>query len=113
MNPLLCPQCQTILTPDQNFCPKCGTKIKDAVLSVTMGKQLSIYALSFFLPPLGLWPGIKYLRQNEQSAKRVGIIALVLTVISLILNVWFGIAIYNQYKQTFSSQLNQYQHLGL
>lgn len=72
---------------EQITCPNCGTVIPQPSLSTTIGKQLSIYALSIFLPPLGLWPGIKYLLQKDKKANIIGIVAILLTVLSTVITI--------------------------
>lgn len=59
--------------------------------------QIGIYALAIFLPPLGLWPGVKYLAKKGQQAKRVGIIAIALTLASSILTIWAIFSLFNNY----------------
>jgi uncharacterized membrane protein YqaE (UPF0057 family) len=117
MNPeqKLCLFCHFPVAETYYFCPNCGKNLKAPPVSTTIFKQIGIYALSIFLPPLGLWPGIKYLRQNSQRAKTVGLVAIILTIISTIITVWLAIGMFNQVGQSLMNQgiLNQYQNLGL
>ena len=55
-------------------------------LSTSIGKQISIYAVSFFLPPFGLIPAYKYLKQAEFKYKKIGYIAVALTISSVVLS---------------------------
>ncbi len=48
--------------------------------------QVGLYLLSVLLPPLGLWPGMKYLRSSYAPARRVGIIVAVLTAVSFVVS---------------------------
>lgn len=82
--------------------------IKDPSNQMTIGKQISIYALSIFLPPLGLIPGIKYLLQKDQKTKTVGVIAIMLTIISIIVTIWISVGFISQ----VTTQLQRYQDLG-
>ena len=75
--------------------------------------QIGIYATSLLLPPLGLWPGIKYLRQSDRTAKTIGIVAIILTAISIVVSTWLLIGWVKQINQTVNSQLNSYSNLGL
>lgn len=104
--PFTCQYCGSVVGPDSNFCPVCGKLLKEQPLGV--GRQIYIYAVSFFLPPLGLIWTFRYLKKDEKFRK-VGLIAAVLTVISIILTIWFFIGFMNSVQQ----QLNQYQNLGL
>ena len=105
MNPeqKLCPFCHSPTTETYYFCPNCGKKLKEPPVSTTILKQIGIYALSIFLPPLGLWPGIKYLKQDNKKAKIIGLVAVILTVISTVITVWLTIGLTSQ----LNSQINQ------
>lgn len=108
MEQKVCPHCQYSIPLNAHFCPNCGKEVM--VDSVSVGKQISVYLISFLLPPLGLWPGIKYLRNSNPSVKRVGVIALILTILSVIISIWMTMAIINQATSTINSQLQQIQY---
>ena len=101
----LCPKCKFQLSPANYFCPNCGQKIKEPPVSTTIGKQMGIYLLSFFLPPLGLWPGIKYFRQKGSKAQIIGVVAILLTLLSIIISVWLMAQTYNSITSTLNTQL--------
>ena len=67
-----CPQCHQPIQPDWYFCQNCGKELKAKPRSTTVLAQVGIYALSVFLPPLGLWPGIKYVREADPKAEQCG-----------------------------------------
>ena len=104
----ICPSCHFPLSENFYFCPNCGKKIKELIASVAIGKQIAIYLLSLFLPPLGLFPGIKYLLQKDQKRKMIGVVAIALTIFSTIITVWITINL----TKTVNTQLNQYNNLG-
>ena len=108
MDPQICPACHFPLSENFYFCPNCGKKIKELIASVAIGKQIAIYLLSLFLPPLGLFPGIKYLLQKDQKRKMVGVVAIALTILSTVITVWITINL----TKTINTQLNQYNNLG-
>jgi len=110
MEQTTCPFCHFPLAQTYYFCPNCGKKINEP--PITTLKQIGVYLLSIFLPPLGLWPGIKYLLSKDQKTKKVGAIAIVLTIISTIVTLWLSVAMFNNISQSISSQMNQYQNLG-
>ncbi len=112
MTELNCLFCHFPLAENFYFCPNCGKKIKDTPVSITILKQLSIYAISLLLPPLGFWPGIKYLLQNDPQAKKIGLIAIVLTLISTIITIWLTVNFITKINSTFNNQINPYQNLG-
>jgi hypothetical protein len=101
-----CPHCGNEVPPDFSFCPKCGKQLKDAELSTTVFTQIWMYALSVFLPPLGLWPGIKYFRNSDPKAQQIGTIAIVLTVLSTIITIWLTFKFLNIYTSTLNESLN-------
>lgn len=114
----LCPQCQSIVLPNENFCPKCGFQLVHTgsaqnlqILSV--GKQIWIYFVSIVLPPLGLIWTFKYLRSNSPQLRRIAFIAAGLTVISIIITLWISVGLFNSVNQQVQTQLNGYQNLGI
>ncbi len=107
-----CAYCKGNISSSDYFCPHCGKKIKDKPLSATFLKQLSIYFVSFFLPPLGIWPAIKYLRQSDEKSKKIGLAALVLTIVSIAITIWLTINFVNSFNKELNNQLNLYQDIG-
>ena len=103
---------QTVLS-NYYFCPYCGKKLIEP--PITALKEISVYLLSFFLPPLGLWPGVKYLLQKNERARRVGSITILLTIVSIVITVWISIGLLNNISQTLNTQFNQsqVQNLGI
>lgn len=91
------------------FCSNCGKKLHEKPLSASVLKQAGMYLVSVLLPPFGLWWAVKYLRQGDSTGKKIGIAIIALTVISLALNIWGTIALYDTYSQL----LNPYRNLGL
>jgi uncharacterized membrane protein YqaE (UPF0057 family) len=106
-----CKFCGQAVFTNYYFCPYCGKKIIEP--PITTLKEISVYLLSVFLPPLGLWPGIKYLSQKNEKAKRVGLIAIILTIISTIITIWISIGLLGSLTQSLNAQMNQYPGLGL
>jgi uncharacterized membrane protein YvbJ len=88
MNGSFCPYCGAPVQKDFMFCERCGKPLKGGQLSVTVMMQIGIYAMSLFLPPLGFWPGVKYFRDSDPKAKQIGMIAIALSIVSLILTFW-------------------------
>ena len=109
MEPLSCPFCSSPISANFFFCPNCGKEIKKAPPSITIVKQIVIYALSILLPPLGLFPGIKYLLQKDEKAKIIGAAAIILTIASSVITVWISLNLFNQLNKTIVNQVRQYQ----
>lgn len=95
----LCPYCQSATQPDAYFCSQCGKAVRSKPLSVTLMRKLAVYSVSLFLPPFGLWYAWKYLRQEGSTAKRIGIAAILLTIIATALTVWSTVALLNTINQ--------------
>lgn len=79
---------------------------------MTIAKQIGIYAISILLPPLGLWPGIKYIFQKDEKTKVVGIIAVILTIVSTVVTAWLFMNFLTNATSGINSSLDQYQNLG-
>ena len=110
MNTTICPFCHFTLNETFYFCPNCGKKISEP--PITTVKEIGVYLVSILLPPLGLWPGIKYLFSKNARTKRAGMIAIVLTIISTVITLWLSVALFNNLSKSVNSQMNQYQNLG-
>jgi hypothetical protein len=105
---ITCPNCEQNILEDYFFCPNCGKKLKDKPLSVSIGRQILIYLFSFFLPSLGLWPAVKYLKQKDQKSKMIGLVAITLTIVATIITVWFSLDIVNEFNKQLNGNLNLY-----
>jgi len=101
-----CPHCEQVISQLDYFCPSCGKKLKGKPLSVSVGRQIFVYLLSVLLPPLGLWPAVRYLKQNSEKSRMIGFIAIALTIISIVVTVWFSIGYMNVFNQQLKQQLN-------
>jgi hypothetical protein len=56
--------------------------------STSVSRQIIVYLISFFLAPLGLWYAWKYLKQEDQTSKIIGAVAIVLTLVAVALTIW-------------------------
>ncbi len=99
-----CKYCGQPISSNFFFCPTCGKKLISPPLSTSVGKQVWLYAISFLLPPFGVWPSIKYIKEPNEKAKIIGVIGLILTVISIIISI-------NIITSMFLSPLGQLQSL--
>lgn len=97
-----CPQCSKEIQPDWKFCPYCGKALIEIPLSTSIGKQILIYSISFFLAPLGLGWGLKYIRRKTTKEKIVGWVAIILTILAVLLII-LSVA---QVMKTYSNILN-------
>lgn len=85
----VCTQCHTTVRPTDFFCYNCGKNLKEKPFSISLTTQLLYYAGSVLLPPFGIIWGLRYLKQTDTVAKRVGLICIVLTIVSLVvMTIW-------------------------
>jgi len=103
-----CPYCHFPLIDTGSFCPNCGKVLEKKPLSITFLKQIIIYLVSFCLPPLGLAWGFKYLREDNEQAKKIGLIAILLTIISLVLTIWLSMTFVNNFNQSLKEETKFY-----
>lgn len=88
MDPL-CPVCHVAVRPTDFFCYNCGKNLHGKPLETTKLMEYMYYAGSVLLPPIGLWWGVRYLKQSDEKSKRIGWICIILTIISFFLvSVW-------------------------
>jgi hypothetical protein len=87
MNEIACSVCHTQVRATDYFCFNCGANLKPKPKSVDALAQVYLYLGSFFLPPMGYIWGARYLKESDQKAKVVGIIAMVITTVSLVLTI--------------------------
>lgn len=102
----VCSVCHEPIKSEYFFCPNCGHNLREKPVQVTLIAQIGIYALAILLPPLGLWPGIKYLSKTGKQAKKVGIIAIVLTLLSSVLTIWLTFQLFNSYISQMNDLIN-------
>lgn len=98
----VCPVCHQTVLRRYYFCPNCGRNLRPDAKGISLLTQIGLYALSLLLPPLGLWPGIKYIMKPNKQAKKVGLIVLALTLVSTIIS----IRIIFYFAQSYFDQLN-------
>lgn len=98
-----CPVCHAAVRPTDYFCFNCGRSLKPRPPSTSIFSQALLYLGSLFLPPLGLIWGWRYLRQANPSSKIVGVVAILITIISLIVTTWLVVKTVN----TVNVQVNQ------
>ena len=98
-----CKECGHEISDEALACPNCGKPQRDRPPSISLSTQITVYAVSLFLPPFGLWYVWKYLRQKDGKLKRIGIAALILTVISVVFTIWFTERLMNSINQALNS----------
>lgn len=107
MDQIPCKYCSSLNLPTAFFCSNCGKAIKNKPLEISIGKQIMLYLIAFFLCPLGLIPGIKYLLKPDSKSKQVGAILVFLSVVSLLINILLYVQFLKTLQTTLNSQLGQ------
>lgn len=77
-------------------------------LAKTKRAYTKAYMFSIFIPPLGFYYLIKYLffTQRDPAGIKAGIVCVVLTVLSLIVNIWGLQFLLNQFNPEKSESVN-------
>jgi hypothetical protein len=108
-NVVFCPVCHLQVRPTDYFCFNCGKNLRSKPLSTSLNQQIIMYLESFFLPPYGLIIGMRYLKQKDDASKIVGVVAIILTVISILV----FIKVTQDLIKTINTKLNtQLQDIG-
>jgi uncharacterized membrane protein YvbJ len=98
-----CKECGHEISDEALACPNCGKPQRDKPPAVSLSRQMVVYFVSLFLPPFGLWYAWKYLKQKDGKSKKIGIAALILTIISIIITIWFTERLVNSINQALNS----------
>jgi predicted nucleic acid-binding Zn ribbon protein len=107
MEPALnCPGCKQPVESQDYFCSNCGRKIKEKPQSTTVLRQIYVYLLSILLPPFGLWPAVKYLKQKDGKSRIIGFVAVILTAISVAISIWLYFGLMDAVNKQLNQQLN-------
>lgn len=105
----LCPVCHRAVVPTDYFCPNCGKELHKAPPSVTPQAQIMLYLGSVFLPPMGLFWGLKYFRQPDQKSKIIAVVAAALTIISLIVTTKLSLDFIDTVNKQVNTQMQNFQ----
>jgi len=103
-----CNFCQFKTQSSWFFCPNCGKELKEKALVVSVSKQILIYCVSFFLAPLGLGWGIKYVRSKDKRIRSIGIISIALTILAIIFMIIASKSFIDQYVKTLNDIMPSY-----
>lgn len=96
---LVCKSCQNPVSQTYFYCPYCGKVLRRPPLSTSIWKQSSMYFLAIFFPLFAILPGVRYLRQEDNGGQIVGIVILLLTGVSLLVNVYLIFWTVEYFKQ--------------
>lgn len=105
MMPLVCKYCSLPVTPEDYFCPNCGKKLKEKPASLGVWSIIWLFVLSILLPPLGIGLTIRYIKSEDERARTLGWISLVVTVVALIVTVLVAKSAMDSLTQQINSQM--------
>ena len=112
MNPAIpaleknCPVCHVQVRPTDYFCFNCGKSLKEKLKSISLSSQIGLYLGSLVLPPMGIIWGLRYLKQPDQKRRWVGIVAIVLTLISLAVSIVWMVNLVNEVNRQVEDQMS-------
>lgn len=106
INSTICSKCHTEVKPTDYYCFNCGVNLRPVPPSTSFERQIMLYLGSFFLPPMGLFWSIKYLKQPNLKSRIVGLISIVLTLISLLITYLLLKNVADAVNSQMSSQVN-------
>lgn len=111
-SPQMCPKCGIEVDQQNYFCPNCAAKLREKPLSTDLSAQLKIYVLSLLLPPFGILPAFKYLKQSDSKSKKIGLLSILLTIISIMFAAWLTTSFTKNLNNSLQKQLQLYENLG-
>lgn len=105
---MFCKFCNLPITRADYFCPNCGKKLKDKPVSMSFWPLIWLFVLSSVLPPLGILLTIRYIKSEDERARTVGWISLVVTVVALIVTLLISKSLLDSVNQQINTQLQNY-----
>jgi len=102
----VCPTCHVPLRPTDYFCYNCGANIHPSPPSTSASTQIVLYLKSALLPPLGIFSGLRYLRQSDSKSHYVGITAILITLASIVLAIVLTAKLFNEINRQVNEQMN-------
>ena len=101
----MCPSCHAPGQTGAYFCQNCGAALKDKPPPTSVGAQIKVYAVSVLLPPFGLIYVWRYLKQSDEASRRIGWIALILTIVMTIATLWLSVVAMDSFNQLVNAAL--------
>lgn len=101
--PAVCPFCHVAARQTDYFCANCGKNLHPVPLGTMVMDQVKLYLGSVFLAPMGIIWGIRYLREKEDKSKIVGLVAMLLSIFTLIVAIQYTVNFVN----TVNSQVGK------
>lgn len=108
---VMCPVCHVTVRPTDFFCFNCGKNLHAAPPGTAPFDQIKLYLGSVFLTPMGIIWGLRYLRAEDQKAKIVGVVAMALSVITIIIATQYAVNLMNSINGQVGKQLQRIEGL--
>lgn len=102
---LACPGCHIAVRPTDYFCFNCGKNLHAMPPGTTPADQIKLYAGSILLAPMGIFWGLKYLKEQDDKTKIVGVVAMILSGITFIIAAQYTMAFVNSLNSQVGQQL--------
>jgi hypothetical protein len=100
LSEIICSNCRSKEPAGSFFCSNCGKQLREKPPAATIARQITVYSVSLFLPPFGLWYAWKYLKQADPSLRKIGIAAIILTFVSVLFSIWITEKAINSVNQS-------------
>lgn len=105
---MTCRYCSQPITTFDYFCPSCGKKLKEKPISTEFWPLVWLFVLSLFFPPFGLGKTIRYIRSEDEKAKVMGWLSLIVTVVAIIVTIWISKTAMDNVNKQINTQLENY-----
>lgn len=106
-----CPSCKLPVLSEFYYCPNCGKQQRAKPIEVSAGKQVGVYLLGFFMPPLAIPFALRYIKQPNKKTRIIGMAVLSLVIVSIGLSL-YGYVLFLQQFYSLYTQLNSTQTFG-
>lgn len=102
---LTCRFCNAPISREDFFCPHCGKKLREKPVSTELAPLVWLFVLSALLPPFGFGLTLRYIRSDDDMAKKLGWISLFVTSFALLITLWLSKVIVDSIAQQLNQQM--------
>lgn len=106
-----CPNCKLPLLTDFYFCPNCGKQVREKPITISTRRQIVLYLLSMFFPPVALPFAIRYIKQQNKHTRIIGFVVFFLAIGSMGASL-YAYAVFIQQFYALYTQLGSPQAFG-
>lgn len=107
---VLCKNCGEVLESSDKFCRKCGAKVDISSFGLTLRRKVTVYAFSIILAPLGFYWFFKYFRNNNPEVRKVGFMALYITLFMIVVLVIANVYFFNALESYIGKNMPSYYY---